>query len=349
MRISFWGYWLDPVMVAVSKEMYQLMRHFPGSCAFGVSSKYGIKLSFADRTFGVHTSLYPLARHAVPGVERWFDISHVYTTLADWHFLRALGTRPIVLTLTSPAQASDRRLLSKIAHVVAQSERLAASARDHGIPRDRVSIVYPGVDLQLFAPAPPPPTGGRWKCLFASSPETREEIHTKGVDLLLDLAAREPEFELTILWRPFGHESDRALEDVRKRGLPNVIIRRGRIPDIHRVYGDHHFTVAPFRTVGKSCPTSVLEGLACGRPTLLSQYVDVAGLLAREGAAISFDQNVDSLREAFHALRAEYGVLQRQSRLSAERHFDIRSTLGAYSTIYQGLLGERQPVARYVS
>src|SRR3989442_4935158 len=137
-------------MVAVSKELCELMRHFPGSYAFGVSSRYIFKMSCAHRTLGVHTSLYPLVRYVIPGLEQQFDVSHIYTTLADWHFLNALGRRAIVLTLTANSQSANAHLLGKIAHVVAQSEQLAHSAIQHGIPAERVSIVYPGVNLDLF-------------------------------------------------------------------------------------------------------------------------------------------------------------------------------------------------------
>src|SRR5262249_29638749 len=111
MRISFWAYWLDPLMVAVSKGMCELIRHFPGSYDFGVSARYIFKMSCAHRTLGVHTSLYHLVRYVIPGLEQRFDVSHVYTTLTDWHFLNALGRRAIVLTLTSPSQDADTRLL----------------------------------------------------------------------------------------------------------------------------------------------------------------------------------------------------------------------------------------------
>ena len=43
-RISFWTGWLDPQMVAVSKEVFQLLRRFPGSRAFGISPHYLLRL-----------------------------------------------------------------------------------------------------------------------------------------------------------------------------------------------------------------------------------------------------------------------------------------------------------------
>lgn len=335
MRISFWAHWLDPLMVAVSKEMLELVRHFPGSYAFGVSPRYVLKMSYAHRTFGVHTRLYPLFRYVMPRLEQQFDVSHIYTTLADWYFLNALGRRAIVLTLTAHSQGVHAHLLGKIAHAVAQSEQLADSAVQHGIPADRVSIVYPGVNLDLFNAKAPLEAGKVWKCLFASSPENTQEIYTKGVDLLLDLAACEPNLEITILWRPFGPQSDLALQEVQKRRLPNLVIHRGRITDIHRFYGQFHFTIAPFRTVGKPCPDSIVESLASGRPVLVSRYVDIADLLEQEGCGLSFEQTVNGIREAFALLCARYQSLCHHARVCAEKYFNIQNTIQAYKEIYQ--------------
>src|SRR5439155_25391088 len=111
---------------------------------------------------------------------------------------------------------------------------------------------------------------------------------TKGVYLLLELARLEPELQVTLVWRPFSKESEKALALVRRHQLSNVHILCGRIAQMHQLYGQHHFTIAPFVNVGKPCPNSVLEGLACGRPALVSKYVDVGGVLEREGAGLTF-------------------------------------------------------------
>ncbi|MCC7087156.1 MAG: glycosyltransferase family 4 protein [Pirellulales bacterium] len=332
MRISYWTGWLDPKMVAVSKEVYQLLPHFPGSRVFGVSPKYFLRYSRIHRSFGVHLGLYPIFRHMMPMVERRFDVSHVYTSLSDWHFLNALGARPIVLTATENAIDSSNSLLQKVAHVAVETEPMAASAVRAGVPKERLSIIYPGVDLSQFRELPPPPQP--WRCVFASSPENESELYTKGVDLLLDLAAAESTLELTILWRPFGRESDRALAIVRDRSLPNVKLVTERVAKMHEVLPQFHFAIAPFRSVGKPCPNSILESLAVGRPVLVSSYVEIASLIEREGVGIRFLPQIDELRRAFHQLCDQYVQLQPNARPCAERHFDLRKTVASYGRLY---------------
>jgi len=96
--------------------------------------------------------------------------------------------------------------------------------------------------------------------------------------------------------------------------------------------------VAPFRTVGKSCPNSILESLATGRPVLVSRYVDIADLLVQEGAGLSFEQTLDGLREALALLCSRYQSFQHNARLCAEKYFNIQDTLRAYKAIYQQVL-----------
>jgi glycosyltransferase involved in cell wall biosynthesis len=274
----------------------------------------------------------------MPSLERQFDISHIHTSLSDWHFLNALGCRPILLTLTSNGQNIFPNLLDKVSYVVGQSERLVQTAIVSGIPQERISLIYPGVNLEIFRDSPPPPIkDGILNCLFASSPEEPSEIHTKGLDLLLDLAASESNIEVTILWRPFGRQSDLALRKVQERLSQNVVIHQRRIEDIHRFYGQFHFTVAPFRTVGKPCPNSILESLAAGRPVLVSRYVDVADLIEREEAGISFEQSLSGIQSAFQLLYADYQSLQGSARTCAEKYFDLQNTVRAYKNIYECL------------
>jgi glycosyltransferase involved in cell wall biosynthesis len=333
MRVSYWTGWLDPLMVAVSKEVFQLLPHFPGSWAFGLSTHYVLHVSPRTRALGAHVAFYPAARWAMPLVERCFDVSHVYTGLGDWHFLRALGARPVVLTITEPGPPTHKALLEKVRYVVAETEQLAAAAEAAGVGADRIAVIHPGVDLGAFRPAPPPP-GRPWKCVFASSPEHVGELHTKGIDLLLDLAAREPSLELTLCWRPFGRGSRQALHEVRRRGLANVKIVEQRIPDISAYYRSAHLTVAPFRSGGKPSPNSVLEGLAAGRPTLISRSVDLATVIAREHAGVVFEPTPDGIREGFHRLCDDYEALHRNARRCAVTYFDIRNTVAAYRRVY---------------
>ena len=333
-RVIYWCGWLDSQMVAVSKEMSQLMDAFPDSLAFGISTHHTLALHPFTRRFGVHPALHPAVRPLIRLLERRFDVNHVYTGLADWHFLSVLGRRPIILTVTQRGNPGDTSLLRNVHHVVAESETLADDARAAGVPNHRISVRYPGVDLAAFPAAPPPPTNGVWRCVFASSPENLSEVESKGLGLLIELARLEPTFNLTVLWRPFGRRSDDALVAVRADAPPNVTFKPGRISRIQDEYAQAHFVVAPFKTVGKPAPNSVLEGLATGRPGLVSDYTDIGDLLEREQAGVKFTPIIDDLRRAFHQLCEDYDRRQSNCRPCAERHFNLDDVVRHYASAY---------------
>lgn len=334
-RVIYWCGWLDERMVAVSKEMSLLMRAFPRSLAFGVSAHYTVALRPWARQYGVHVSLHPFVRPLLRVLERSCDINHVYTGLSDWHFLSILGRRPIVLTVTQRGAPADPALLGKVTHLVAESDTLADVAVAAGVARHRVSVRYPGVDLSEFRPMPPPDRDGTWKCVFASSPENAEEVSSKGLDLLLELARCEPSFDLTVLWRPFGPASDQALRGVLAQCPPNVHIATGRVDRIQDCYAQAHFSVAPFRTAGKPSPNSVLEALAVGRPALVSDHTDLGPILEREHAGLRFSPTIEDLQRAYRDLRSNYAALQAASRACAERHFDLEAVLRHYAGVYE--------------
>lgn len=270
--------------------------------------------------------------------ERWFDVSHVYTSLADWHFLNALGQRPIVLTITQGGMPADPKLLGKVARVVAETDRLAAEALRLGVPSDRISVAYPGVDLQLFSEVPVPPIP--WKCVFASSPENTDEIRTKGVDLLLEAARVRSDIEFTLLWRPFGRAADIALDEVRRIAPPNIVIVKQRVADMHKFLPKYHFAIAPFRTVGKPCPNSILESLAVGRPSLVSEFVDIGDVLEKEHAGIVFARTVDGLCNSLDTLCRNYVDYQQNARACAVRHFDFQQTKETYRNLYHSVVDQ---------
>jgi glycosyltransferase involved in cell wall biosynthesis len=344
-RVIYWCGWLDSQMVAVSKEMTQLMHAFPASVAFGVSTHHTIALHPFARRFGVHPALHPAVRPVMRLLERCFDVNHVYTGLADWHFLSVLGRRPIILTVTQRGNPGDPGLLRRVHHVVAESESLAADARAAGVPDDRISVRLPGVDLAAFPATPPPPRDGTWRCVFASSPEDLSEVESKGLGLLLELARREPTFHLDVLWRPFSKRSDEALAAVRAGAPANVTFKPGRVARIQDEYAQAHFVVAPFKTVGKPAPNSVLEGLAIGRPGLVSDYTDLGGLLEREQAGVRFAPAIDDLQRAFHHLRDNYDRLQSNCRSCAERLFNFDDVVRHYASTYEMTAAGQRRVA----
>jgi glycosyltransferase involved in cell wall biosynthesis len=87
---------------------------------------------------------------------------------------------------------------------------------------------------------------------------------------------------------------------------------------VHRFLTAFHCVVAPFWSVGKPCPNSILEALAVGRPVLVSDFVDIGQLLQRAGAGLIFKRDAGSLCQAIEQMCQDYGSFQPKARLRAE-------------------------------
>jgi len=128
------------------------------------------------------------------------------------------------------------------------------------------------------------------------------------------------------------------LKDVRARCSPNVHINVGRVPRIQAFYEAAHFSVAPFRTLGKPCPNSVIEALAVGRPALVSHYVDMGQVLEKDRAGVRFAPEIDALQLAYRTLCANYVELQANSRRCAETHFSLEAVIRHYTRVYDAVV-----------
>ncbi len=264
-------------------------------------------------------------------------VTHLVAGLSSWHLLRALGRRPLLFTVAIGGPPLEPDLYRKVDRFVAESEALAGALAACGVDRAKVRVLYPGIDLTRFRPAPGP---GRtpFRLLFASSPADPGELEERGVPLLVALARRVPDLEVVVPWRRWGdlaaaRRALRALEPP-----PNFRVVEGDVVDMAAEYRAAHAVVCPFRSgAGKSCPASVVEGLASGRPALLTEGVGIADLVVAEGAGRAAAATVEALADELEALRSGYMGFAARARWLAERHFDRRETWKAYESLYREL------------
>ena len=109
--------------------------------------------------------------------------------------------------------------------------------------------------------------------------------------------------------------------------VSNVALQKGAQTDMHAVYSEHDFTLVRYTTAdgGKECRRSLVETLACGVPNLISHVAPPPSFVQT-----SFMTSLESALSRYESL----------SKYAAERalaHFDLRSTVTAYSEIYDSL------------
>jgi glycosyltransferase involved in cell wall biosynthesis len=336
-RIAYWLNSFEPEMEAIAGEVALLRRHFPSSVAWGLTHRRWLLLSWR-RGFALHPKLHLLFRAATRILEPAFNLNHIFGSLGDWFYLVGGRRRPTILTMAADESPADRCLLQKVRYFVAESPAGRDAALRRGIERDRVRLIFPGTDLEHFSPSPPP--DGPFTVLFASSPERADWLEARGLPRLLDAAALRPRMVFRLLWRPWGNSEPVMRKWIADRGLRNVELVVGLCKDMAHHYRAAHATVAPFADPSrcKPVPNSLIESMACGRPVLASEAVNLAEVIREAGAGLVCPLQGEAIAENLDRLQADWDVFSRSARALAERRFGTKQFLEGYQQVYDEVL-----------
>lgn len=345
MRISYWTTaCLDARIEAVSKEVRDLSTCFRPSSVLAVSQHFRLPLSWSREGTRVRPGLQPLLRQLMPALELRGDLNHVYAEVVPEGFLGALGRRPTLMTIASEKGEPLPAFLAGCAAIVVQTRAMAQRLVAAGCDAARVRLIYPGVDLSRFRGPPraaPPP--GPVRLLFATFPRHAGELDGRGVELLLEAAARLPQVQFELVSRPWRGGAT-ALDAVKarlaRRSAANVELLEGLQQDMSACFARSTFTVIPYTRAdgGKECPRSLVESLACGVPVLVSRAAPFSAYVRERGCGVVFDGDVDGLRAAIEAGRADYVRLSARAADCAREDFDLQATLLAYRSLYEQVL-----------
>ena len=198
-------------------------------------------------------------------------VHHVlYAVPYPFPYLRALK-QPIVYSVMAGARTRslpawiNRRTVWVVSH-----EREEARLREAGARH--VRVIRPGLDLARLATTPPPPEGP-FTLLCASAPWTRGQFATKGFGLLLDWVRSQSDRRLLLLWR--GLHLELLQRRVAALGLAQQVEIINERVDIQSLLARCHAVVLLAQTpkLVKTWPHSLLEGLAAGRPVVISDTI----------------------------------------------------------------------------
>jgi glycosyltransferase involved in cell wall biosynthesis len=334
-RVTYWtGIW-EPTREAISKEVQTLRRAVqPSAPVVSFSAGQSSAMWPRDRVVRLSGARWMTMRAMAAVVEPIGHVTHVFGAVNAWHFMRALGRRPIVFTVALPGAPLESALYDKVEVFAAESESLADDLRRAGIASDRIRVIYPGVSLDEYRPVTRS-SRERFQLLFASAPKGPSEFQARGIPLLIELARLCPEIDVTLLWRSWGDQdaSRRAFTSLNPPPNIRIDVRRGR--DMAAVYQEADAVACLYEPgFGKSCPNSVVEALACGVPALVSASCGIAGLVAEQEAGIATTHHPADVAEAARTLSREHTRYSSAARSLAERHFDIRQFVDAYARLY---------------
>jgi L-malate glycosyltransferase len=345
MRIAYWTTsCLQPEIEAVSKEVFQLASYFRNSLLFGISPHYILRASWKNRYVGFHARFDPLLRLIIPLVERLCDISHVYGEATPWTFYKTLRSKPLLLTVASEKIFPRTDFLERCRKVIVQTDSFYQQLRGLGVEKEKLELLYPGVDLQRFRPSINVPQQRRTpKVLFASAPRSKEEMQNRGVYLLLEAAQMNPQVHYHLLYREWssGYTSLAATAKwLETRDLENVTLTNSTVANMHCLYSNYDFTIIPYTEAkgGKECPTSVVEGLACGLPALISSYAPFAQFVAQHKCGVVFDPTPSSLVAAVEKGMRQYPELSANAVNVSHHYFSLDQLLRKMTQLYREVL-----------
>jgi glycosyltransferase involved in cell wall biosynthesis len=291
-------------------------------------------LDWRDRVISLSARHPAIFRAVAAGVEPFGDVNHVFGGLDSWYLLRAIRCRPTILTAVADGIRLEDRLYRHIVAYVAESPQLVRSLTRQGAPPDCVRLIYPGTDMSAFVPASAPE--GRFRILFASWPEHREQLDKRGVFLLLELARQRPDIDVVLLVREWGNHAEN-LAALNAVGIPaNVHIETLGCRSMADLYASVHAVAALFENgAGKSCPNSIVEGLACGRPALVSTECGIADTIGNR-AGVVVPRAVEQVVEGVGVLQSSWTQLARHARALAEDTFSNAAFVRQYRDLYDG-------------
>lgn len=210
-------------------------------------------------------------------------------------------------------EAVESFLYRRAAGIVVVTRTFLEHIAGRGIPRERIALVYNGIDPGLFRPRPPDPEllrrhglEGRFLVAYVG---TLGLAH--GLVTVVEAAERlRDEKDVTFLFIGDGADRERLEREVAARGLENVRLvglrPRAEIPawiasiDLLLVMLRD---LPVFETV---IPSKVFEFLAQERPVVLAAKGEIRRLVSEAGAALVIDpERPEALAEAVRRVRTD--------------------------------------------
>ena len=94
-----------------------------------------------------------------------------------------------------------------------------------------------------------------------------------------------------------------------------------------------------FGPITSECPTSAVEGLACGIPALISSKAPFAEFIADHKCGVVFDPTPHGLATAVDAAMAQYGGLSRNAVRVAREYFSLEKLVKRMAWVYEEARG----------
>jgi len=198
----------------------------------------------------------------------------------------------------------------------------------HGVPEERLHLVYNGVDIERFSPSACEAARGKARRAWDLAPHetcflmVAHNPKLKGLRELIEAAARLGRSEAWRIVVVGRGRVGRFQEQAALAGLADRVHFPGPMEDVLPAYAACDVYVQP--TWYDPCSLVVLEALACGRPVITTRFNGASELMAdgREGVVLDAPDEIGRLHEALARL-LDADLRQRMGaagRATAEQH-----------------------------
>jgi len=339
LKVAYWIFNYEPQWEAVSAELDCLAKHAKTEYDTYIFSfnrrQTKISMQRNDKRYPLlgAVALLPFLRR----VGSSYNINHIFASAAERILTPRLAGGGSILTVskgTGSLSSIERNFeyLKSFAFVVVESERDRQIMEQGGVAETSLKLIRPGFEIARYIPA-----GGPFRLLFASSPFGNYQLLGRGIYLILEVAQRLRDVEFLLVWRE--SYADRLSSLVRERGLSNVQVVNGYLPNMGEVYDSVHGSILPaldYASV-KPCPHSGVEALAHGKPILASSMTSLASVVRRRECGVCFEPNTEDLISAIERMREEYDKLQANCHEVVREMFSPEYFRREYMALYHAM------------
>ena len=311
----------------------------------------GLEAIARDRPFDVvHAQHYGGATRAFFACRRnrWPMVYEIHSLLGEEVERDRLGRGPVFRAY----QALERRVVQHAAHVIALGEPVKdVVVREKGVPADRVSVIYPGIDLGEYErPAPDVPIPG-------VGPEHKVVMYigsivhpNQGVPILVDalprIFAARPDARCVLVGGPasagddyrsrLGEYGDRLA--VITGTTPEQVVALSRRADVlvhPRLACKENYSVQ----------SKLAVYLAAGRPIVATDFGDYKTLLGATGAGVLTEVSPEGVADGVLKVLADPSLaasLSAAARPVAEEYFGMARNVDRYLDVYAKAVAQGQ-------
>ncbi|MFZ2455886.1 MAG: glycosyltransferase family 4 protein [Candidatus Altiarchaeia archaeon] len=207
----------------------------------------------------------------------------------------------------------------RVKKIIAQSKKVRHLLQADGIKEEKIEMLYPVIDYDLFPYSEPSPME-EFRILFASSPNLEapgeDNFTDKGVPLLLEAFkefSKIHKSRLILVWRgKYRKQLDSKLNEL---GLKNVEVIDGNV-DMPKIYSGVHVTMIPFINLKRSpdIPSTAIESLASGRPVIATKVAEISEIITNNNCGVAADVTLESLLESLNKCKQEYDTYRQNCR-----------------------------------